>query len=117
MSDDTYQHRVFPELIHAADDVGWVMHATGALGLAAMIIAASLAFMWAGTWPTLGRLARRRRRDPLARLDRLLPAVPLPAVDPDRLDHDVPPHRPGSNSRLKHRRGPGRASLSPALDI
>jgi hypothetical protein len=52
MSDDTYQHRVFPELIHAADDVGWVMHATGALGLAAMIIAASLAFMWAGTWPT-----------------------------------------------------------------
>jgi hypothetical protein len=52
MSDDTYHHQVFPELIHAADDVGWVMHATGALGLAAMIIAASLAFMWAGTWPT-----------------------------------------------------------------
>jgi hypothetical protein len=52
MSDDTYQHRVFPELIHAADDVGWVMHATGALGLAAMIIAASLAFMWGGTWPS-----------------------------------------------------------------
>ena len=41
-----------PELIHAADDVGWVMHATGALGLAAMIIAASLAFMWSGAWPT-----------------------------------------------------------------
>jgi hypothetical protein len=52
MSDDTYQHRVFPELIHAADDVGWVLHAPGALGLAAMIIAASLAFMWAGTWPS-----------------------------------------------------------------
>ena len=52
MSDDTYQHHVFPELIHAADDVGWVMHATGALGLAAMIIAASLAFMWGGTWPS-----------------------------------------------------------------
>ncbi|MDX6436525.1 MAG: hypothetical protein QOK34_1359 [Gaiellaceae bacterium] len=52
MSDDTYQHRVFPELIHAANDVGWVMHATGALGLAAMIIAASLAFMWARAWPT-----------------------------------------------------------------
>jgi hypothetical protein len=51
MSDDTYQHRVFPELIHAADDVGWVMHATGAVGLGAMIIAASLAFMWAGAWP------------------------------------------------------------------
>ena len=52
MSDDTYQHRVYPELIHLADDVGWVMHATGALGLAAMIIAASLAFMWSGAWPT-----------------------------------------------------------------
>jgi hypothetical protein len=51
MSDDTYQHRVFPELIHAADDVGWIMHATGAIGLGAMIIAASLAFMWAKVWP------------------------------------------------------------------
>jgi hypothetical protein len=52
MSDDTYQHRVFPELIHAADDVGWVMHATGAVALGAMIIAASLAFMWGGVWPS-----------------------------------------------------------------
>ena len=51
MSDDTYQHRVFPELIHAADDVTWVMHATGAAALGAMIIAASLAFMWGGVWP------------------------------------------------------------------
>jgi hypothetical protein len=51
MSDDTYQHRVFPELIHAADDVSWVMHASGAAGLAAMIIATGLAFMWAGAWP------------------------------------------------------------------
>jgi hypothetical protein len=50
MSDDTYQHRVFPELIHAAGDAGWVMHATGAVGLGAMIIAASLAFMRAGIW-------------------------------------------------------------------
>ena len=52
MSDDTYQHRVFPELIHAAGDVSWVMHATGAVGLGAMIIAASLAFMWGGVWPS-----------------------------------------------------------------
>ena len=52
MSDDTYQHRVFPELIHAADDVGWVMHATGAAALGAMIIAASLAFMRARVWPS-----------------------------------------------------------------
>jgi hypothetical protein len=51
MSDDTYQHRVFPELIHAADDAGWVIHASGAAGLAAMIIAASLAFKWARVWP------------------------------------------------------------------
>jgi hypothetical protein len=51
MSDDTYQHRVFPELIHAADDAGWVIHASGAAGLAAMIIAASYAFMARGSWP------------------------------------------------------------------
>ena len=51
MSDDTYRHQVFPELIHAADDAGWVIHAAGAAGLAAMIIAASYAFMSRGTWP------------------------------------------------------------------
>jgi hypothetical protein len=51
MSDDTYQHRVFPELIHAADDAGYVIHATGTAGLGAMIIAASLAFGWSGAWP------------------------------------------------------------------
>jgi hypothetical protein len=51
MSDDTYRHQVFPELIHAADDAGWVIHAAGAVGLSSMIIAASLAFMWRGVWP------------------------------------------------------------------
>src|SRR5881394_1612585 len=51
MSDDTFQHRVYPELIHAADEAGWVIHASGAAGLAAMIIAASYAFMSRGTWP------------------------------------------------------------------
>jgi hypothetical protein len=51
MSDDTFQHRVYPELIHAADDAGWVIHATGAAGLAAMIIAASYTFMARGSWP------------------------------------------------------------------
>ena len=51
MSDDTYHHQVFPELIHAADDAGWVIHAAGAAGLSAMIIAASYAFMARGTWP------------------------------------------------------------------
>jgi hypothetical protein len=52
MSDDTFQHRVYPELIHAANDAGWVIHASGAVGLGAMIIAASLAFMSRGAWPT-----------------------------------------------------------------
>ena len=52
MSDDTFQHRVFPELIHAADDAGYVMHASGAAALGAMIIAVSLALMWGGVWPT-----------------------------------------------------------------
>jgi hypothetical protein len=51
MSDDTFQHRVYPELIHAADDAGWMIHATGAVGMAAMIIAASAAFMTRGVWP------------------------------------------------------------------
>jgi hypothetical protein len=51
MSDDTYQHRVYPELIHAAGDATWVLHATGAAGLGAMIIAASLAFRSGAVWP------------------------------------------------------------------
>jgi len=52
MSDDTYQHRVFPDLIHAVGDATWVLHATGAAALGVMIIAASLAFMWGAVWPT-----------------------------------------------------------------
>ena len=52
MSDDTYRHTVYPELIHAADDVGWVVHAGGAVGIAALIIATSIASM------RLGRVGR-----------------------------------------------------------
>jgi hypothetical protein len=52
MSDDTYHHQVFPELIHAADDAGYVINASGAAGIAAMIIAASLAFKARGVWPS-----------------------------------------------------------------
>ena len=52
MSDDTYHHTVYPGLIHAADDVGWVLHASGGVGLAAMIIAASLAALRARAVPT-----------------------------------------------------------------
>jgi hypothetical protein len=103
MSDDTYQHRVFPELIHAADNVGWVMHATGALaprrddhrGLAGIHVGRNVA--------DVGRLARGHRRHPVARLGRLLPAVPLPAVDPDRLDPDVPPQHTYRQNRLAQR--------------
>ena len=52
MSDDTYHHTVYPGLIHAADDVSWVLHASGGAGAAAMVIAASLAALRAGAVPT-----------------------------------------------------------------
>jgi len=51
MSDDTYHHTVYPGLIHAADDAGWVLHASGGVGLGAMIIAASLAALRARAVP------------------------------------------------------------------
>jgi hypothetical protein len=51
MSDDTYQHTVYPGLIHAADDAAYILHATGGAGASAMIIAASLAAMRAGVIP------------------------------------------------------------------
>jgi hypothetical protein len=52
MSDDTYHHQVFPAIIHAADDAAWVLHASGGVGLGAMIIAASLAALRARAVPT-----------------------------------------------------------------
>lgn len=51
MSDDTYQHQVYPELIHAAGDAGYVLHATGGAGLGVMILAASIAFIRSGVVP------------------------------------------------------------------
>ena len=51
MSDDTYRHQVFPGLIHAADDAGYVLHATGGAGAAAMMIGATLAAWRAGRVP------------------------------------------------------------------
>ena len=65
MSDDTYGHQVYPDLIHAAGDAGYVMHASGGMGIGAMMIAASVAVLrgrvlpvWAG-WlgVTLGIIA------------------------------------------------------------
>jgi hypothetical protein len=60
MSDDTVKsevngrlvHTVYPELIHAANDAGYVIHAGGAVGMSVLIIAASVAAM------RLGRLGR-----------------------------------------------------------
>ena len=56
MSDDTYRHQVFPELIHAADDAGYVIHGGGGAAIGALMIASSLAVMravliprWAGS--------------------------------------------------------------------
>jgi hypothetical protein len=43
MSDDTYRHQVYPELVHAANDASYVLHSTGGAGIGAMMIAASLA--------------------------------------------------------------------------
>ena len=51
MSDDTYRHTVYPELIHAADDTWYVLHATGGIGAGAMMIAASVAASRAGLVP------------------------------------------------------------------
>jgi hypothetical protein len=51
MSDDTFRDQVFPELIHAARDAGYVLHATGGVGAAALIVAFSLAALRAGLVP------------------------------------------------------------------
>jgi hypothetical protein len=51
MSDDTFQHQVFPALIHAADDAGWMFQASSGAGAGTMIIAASLAGLRARAVP------------------------------------------------------------------
>jgi hypothetical protein len=51
MSDDTYRHQVYPELIHAADDAGYVIHSAGGAAIAAMFIASSLAALGARAVP------------------------------------------------------------------
>jgi hypothetical protein len=42
MSDDTFQHEVFPGIIHANSDGSYIAHATGTAALAAMILAFSI---------------------------------------------------------------------------
>ena len=51
MSDDTFQHTVDPGLIHAAGDLGYVLHSSGAIGAGSMMIAASLAALRAQAVP------------------------------------------------------------------
>jgi hypothetical protein len=43
MSDDTYKHTVYPELIHASSDAFWVIQAAGFVGMSSMMIAAAVA--------------------------------------------------------------------------
>ena len=64
MSDDTFQHRVYPEVIHAADDASWMIHAAGGAALAVMILSVSVAFVrspampsWLGWVGLVGALA------------------------------------------------------------
>jgi hypothetical protein len=51
MSDDTYHHTVYVGIIHAADDVSWMLHASGGAGLGTMIFAASIAALRAAGVP------------------------------------------------------------------
>jgi hypothetical protein len=43
MSDDTFNHQVYPGLIHAGNDVSYVIYTSGGIGAGTMMIAASLA--------------------------------------------------------------------------
>jgi hypothetical protein len=52
MSDDTYRHQVFPELIHAADDAAYVLHSFGGAAAGAMMVASSLAVLHARKLPS-----------------------------------------------------------------
>ena len=52
MSDDTFQHQVFPEVIHGADDASWMIHAAGGAGLAVMILSVSIAFLRSSSAPS-----------------------------------------------------------------
>jgi len=51
MSDDTFQHQVFPGIIHANDDGVYITHATGTAALAAMIFAFSITLLATRTLP------------------------------------------------------------------
>jgi hypothetical protein len=52
MSDDTYQHRVYSGVIHAANDATYIMVVTGGAALAALIFAVSVAVRRYGILPS-----------------------------------------------------------------
>src|SRR5262249_38594563 len=51
MSDDTYRHQVYPELIHLASDAGYVLHSGGGAGLGAAMVAVAAAVLKARSLP------------------------------------------------------------------
>ena len=51
MSDDTFQHEVFPGIIHANGDGTYIAHATGTAALAAMIFGFSITVLATRTLP------------------------------------------------------------------
>jgi hypothetical protein len=51
MSDDTFRHQVYPGVIHAGSDAGYIIHSAGGIGAGTMIIAASAAVLRAGLIP------------------------------------------------------------------
>jgi hypothetical protein len=51
MSDDTYRDTVYPGIIHAANDAGYVIHASGGIGMGTLMIASSLAASKGGLIP------------------------------------------------------------------
>jgi len=90
MSDDTYRHQVFPELLHAADDAGlsdarygWCRPGCdGDRGVGCSRLG--------GRAAALDALGGPARRDRCARLDHVLHDLALVAVDRSRLGASLP---------------------------
>jgi hypothetical protein len=51
MSDDTYRDEVYPGIVHAGRDAAYIVHSAGDIGMAAVIVATSLAALRAGAVP------------------------------------------------------------------
>src|SRR3954470_20221556 len=57
MSDDTFRDRVYPGIVHAGSDAGYVIHSAGGVGIGAMMVAASLAASRAALIPRWAGIA------------------------------------------------------------